>query len=186
MYCFFIYIDSFELFHKLLWASLYSCVSNSLEWLEYTVGGIFSLLISVVKLGLPWWLSNAGWCRFDSWVGKIPWRRTWQPTPIFLMGNPMDGGAWQAKVHGVTKSRTWLSNYITTITAWPNCSPKKFFQFTFPQISIHFEQCSFTPYFTKMRQWLCCSVFLLPSLLHPPFCWLPFMADVDIYSLYNV
>ena len=23
-------------------------------------------------------------CRFDSWVGKTPWRRTWQPTPIFL------------------------------------------------------------------------------------------------------
>ena len=21
---------------------------------------------------------------FDPWVGKIPWRRTWQPTPIFL------------------------------------------------------------------------------------------------------
>jgi len=23
---------------------------------------------------------------FDSWVGKIPWRREWQPTPIFLSG----------------------------------------------------------------------------------------------------
>jgi len=23
---------------------------------------------------------------FDSWVGKIPWRRAWQPTPIFLLG----------------------------------------------------------------------------------------------------
>ena len=21
---------------------------------------------------------------FDSWVGKIPWRRKWQPTPVFL------------------------------------------------------------------------------------------------------
>ena len=21
---------------------------------------------------------------FDSWVGKIPWRRTWQPTPVSL------------------------------------------------------------------------------------------------------
>ena len=20
------------------------------------------------------------------WVGKIPWRRTWQPTPVFLPG----------------------------------------------------------------------------------------------------
>ena len=23
---------------------------------------------------------------FDPWVGKIPWRRTWQPTPVFLPG----------------------------------------------------------------------------------------------------
>ena len=25
-------------------------------------------------------------CRFDPWVGKIPWRRAWEPTPIFLLG----------------------------------------------------------------------------------------------------
>ena len=24
--------------------------------------------------------------RFDTWVGKIPWRRTWQPNPVFLPG----------------------------------------------------------------------------------------------------
>ena len=23
---------------------------------------------------------------FDPWVGKIPWKRTWKPTPIFLPG----------------------------------------------------------------------------------------------------
>ena len=32
--------------------------------------------------------ANAGdkRCRFDPWVGKIPWRRAWQPTPGFLSG----------------------------------------------------------------------------------------------------
>ena len=25
-------------------------------------------------------------CWFDPWVGKIPWRRAWQPTPVFLTG----------------------------------------------------------------------------------------------------
>jgi len=25
-------------------------------------------------------------CGFDPWVGKIPWRREWQPTPVFLSG----------------------------------------------------------------------------------------------------
>ena len=23
-------------------------------------------------------------CELDPWVGKIPWRRLWQPTPVFL------------------------------------------------------------------------------------------------------
>ena len=25
-------------------------------------------------------------CGFDPWVGKIPWRRAWQATPVFLPG----------------------------------------------------------------------------------------------------
>ena len=24
--------------------------------------------------------------RFDPWIGKIPWRRKWQPTAVFLPG----------------------------------------------------------------------------------------------------
>ena len=40
--------------------------------------------------GFPWWLSSgesASPCRkhkFNPWVGKIPWRRKWQPTPGLL------------------------------------------------------------------------------------------------------
>ena len=42
--------------------------------------------------GLPWWLrwkSVCLQCRrpgSDSWVRKIPWRRKWQSTPVFLPG----------------------------------------------------------------------------------------------------
>ena len=42
--------------------------------------------------GLPRWLSGKeSTCqcrtlRFQPWVGKIPWRREWQPTPVFLPG----------------------------------------------------------------------------------------------------
>ena len=25
-------------------------------------------------------------CRFDPWVWKMPWRRKWQPTPVFFPG----------------------------------------------------------------------------------------------------
>ena len=35
---------------------------------------------------------------------KIPRRRKWQPTPVFLPGSAMDTGAWEATVHGVAKS----------------------------------------------------------------------------------
>ena len=27
-------------------------------------------------------------CEFDSWVGKIPWRRKWQPAPVFVPREP--------------------------------------------------------------------------------------------------
>ena len=42
------------------------------------------------------------------------WRRQWQPTPILLPENPMNGGAWKAAVHGVAKSWTQLSDFIFT------------------------------------------------------------------------
>ena len=47
--------------------------------------------------------------RFDYWVRKIPWRKAWQPTPVFFLENPMDRGAWQAIVHRVAKSQTRLN-----------------------------------------------------------------------------
>ena len=31
---------------------------------------------------------------FNPWVQNISWRRAWQPTPVFLPGELMDGGAW--------------------------------------------------------------------------------------------
>ena len=33
-------------------------------------------------------------CRSDPCVRKIPWRRTWQSSLVFLLENPMDRGAW--------------------------------------------------------------------------------------------
>ena len=41
---------------------------------------------------LLWWLSGKEFtcqcrrCSFDPWVRKIPWRRKWQPIPVFLLG----------------------------------------------------------------------------------------------------
>ena len=46
---------------------------------------------------------------FHPWVRKIPQRRKWQPTLVFLPGESHgqeDKGAWWATVHRVTKSQT--------------------------------------------------------------------------------
>ena len=44
--------------------------------------------------------------RLDLSVGKIPWRSTWKSSPVFLMENPTNRGAWQTIVHRVAKSWT--------------------------------------------------------------------------------
>ena len=77
-------------------------------------------------VGLPRWLSgkeSACQCKrcetygFDLWVKKIPWRWAWQPTLVFLPGDPKDRGAWWTIVHRVTKSRTQLKQLCMHATA---------------------------------------------------------------------
>ena len=46
---------------------------------------------------------NAGRYGFDPWVEKIPWRRTQQPIPVFLLGESHEHRAWLAAVCGVAE-----------------------------------------------------------------------------------
>ena len=46
---------------------------------------------------------------FSSWLGKIPWERNGYPLYNPCLENSMERGAWQATIHGVAKSWTWLS-----------------------------------------------------------------------------
>ena len=43
-------------------------------------------------------------CELDPWVGKIPWRRAWQPTPVFL---PRESHG-QRRLAGIARSWTKL------------------------------------------------------------------------------
>ena len=85
-----------------------------------------SLVAQLVK-NLPAMLGDHG---LIPGLERFPWRRDRLPTPVFmgfpggsagkestcnfgdlgLMRIPMDTGTWWATVHGVTKSRTWLSD----------------------------------------------------------------------------
>ena len=53
---------------------------------------------------------------FNPWVGKIPWRRERLPTPVSciilsILQYPGLENSMDCIVHGVAKSRTWLSNF---------------------------------------------------------------------------
>ena len=78
-----------------------------------------SVISAILPMGLPRWFSGKeSTCqhrtlrhRFDPWVRKIPHRRKWQPTPVFLLGKSHGlRGAWWAAAHRVIKSWTQLSN----------------------------------------------------------------------------
>ena len=66
-------------------------------------------------------------CGFNPWVRKIPWRRKWQPTPVFLLENPMDRGGWWATVCGITKSQTTeqLSIHTCTNLSWQTATQNR-------------------------------------------------------------
>ena len=51
-----------------------------------------SLLLDLALPIPPWWvISKESFCQFrrrgfNPWVGTIPWRRAWRPTPVFSPG----------------------------------------------------------------------------------------------------
>ena len=62
---------------------MYPCCCNDFN-------SLFFLQLSNIPLWVSLWLSGkeplcqCRRCRFDPWVRKIPWKRRWQLTPVFL------------------------------------------------------------------------------------------------------
>ena len=69
--------------------------------------------------GLPWWLSSkeftrsAGNTGFNPSIRKIPWRRKWHTTPVFLPGKPHGQRSLVGYGPWGHKSLTWLGNWTT-------------------------------------------------------------------------
>ena len=72
--------------------------------------------------------------RFDPWVGMIPWRRAWQPIPVFLPGE-----SHGQRSLAVAKSRAWLKWLSTCsrellrgrikqgLEVWSDCQARTWF-----------------------------------------------------------
>ena len=62
---------------------------------------------------------------FDPWVRKIPWRRRWQPTPIFLSGESQRSltgcSLWVRK----ESDMTWATNTHTRKREWSGWQKEK-------------------------------------------------------------
>ena len=62
---------------------------------------------------------------FELRMGKIPWRRKWQPTPVFLSGKSHGRGVCLAIVYGL--QGVGLSNWTTTAACYLGLNlPKSF------------------------------------------------------------
>ena len=54
--------------------------------------------------------------RLDHGLGRFPWSRKWQPSPVFLPGKSHGQRSLAATVHGFAKSSTRLSDFTFTLT----------------------------------------------------------------------
>ena len=74
--------------------SVSSCVNSSDSRLSYSesqscplpYGVLWASQEALEVKNLPANIGNIKRCRFNPWVRKIPRRRAWQPTPVFLPG----------------------------------------------------------------------------------------------------
>ena len=92
---------------------------------------------------------------FDSWIGKIPWKRKWPPTPVFLPGkshgqrNLVSYSPWGRKELDVAEWAEWLTHTHTSNNNW-----------VFP---VYQETVVCMPYFMSFfQQPLVCVLFFAP------------------------
>ena len=102
---------------RLLWATQKAMATHSstlawkISWTEEP-GRLQS--IGSLRVGHNWATSL-------SLFTFMHWRRKWQPTPVFLPGQPRNRGAWWAAIYGVTQSQTrlkWLSSSSIEMIIW--------------------------------------------------------------------
>ena len=85
---------------------------------------------------------------FDPWVGKIPWRRKWQPTPVFLPGESQG----QRSLAGYcTQGHTEID--MTEVTTHTQCNNVFIFSISFLFISLALKpSCNYAVLYNAVHQ----------------------------------
>ena len=119
------YFKRFKIFQNLLntWIHL---EAQQVQALLNQTSHIFTPKTTSMYLliGFCWWLRGkkpackCSRCRFLPWVRKIPWRKKWQPTPVFLPrkshGKRSFAGysSWDVRVRHDSATEHTLTNNI--------------------------------------------------------------------------
>ena len=95
---------------------------QSLVWEDPLVKGK-ATHSSILAWTIPFNFVQCGRPGFNPWVGKIPWRRKWQPTPVSLPGKShghrslVGCSSWGLKESGTTERLTlaYLFTYFRKV-----------------------------------------------------------------------
>ena len=93
--------------------------------------------------------ANAGDADSIPGLGRSPGGGHGNPLQYSCLENPMDRGTWQAAVHGVSKSWTWLNDWALTrvhLQTWwsqwrPSGEPELQFTPSSNKETLHFHRC---------------------------------------------
>ena len=133
------------------------CIYRNLSLVDvpWIKGLTLSMLLGTFREnhGLPWCLSSREYtclCRkrgFDPWVGKIPWRRKWPLTPVFLPGkfhgqrSLVGYSPWSRKELDTTEQLNNVS------WSWP-CEKRSYHKTSFWEKE---ESCQLTPHLWNIQ-----------------------------------
>ena len=111
-------------------------------------------------------------CRFDPWVGKMPWRREWQPTPGFLPGKSYGQRSLAGYSPWNHKCMSYIANYISvqfshsvvSDSLWPPWTAAHQASLSITNSWSLFKFKSIELVMPSNRLILCCPPLLLPSI----------------------
>ena len=105
-------LSALEWHHPHIWGYWYF---SQQSWFQLVLHPAWHFTWYILHMGFPGGSDGkvSGYNAGDPGSGRSPGEGNGNPLQYSCLENSMDGGAWCATVHGVTKSRTRLSDFTT-------------------------------------------------------------------------